>query len=63
MMELVYKHNSKVRSQIDIWQNGVKLLEHLDFSATGGTDVSFSHPAPSGSSIEYILNITVLAII
>tara|TARA_Y100000385_G_scaffold69945_1_gene70163 strand:- start:4910 stop:5593 length:684 start_codon:yes stop_codon:yes gene_type:complete len=42
--------------QIDIWQNGVKLLEHLDFSATGGTDVSFSHPAPSGSSIEYILN-------
>jgi hypothetical protein len=42
--------------QIDIWQNGVKLLEHLDFSATGGTDVTFTHPAPSGSSIEYILN-------
>lgn len=42
--------------QIDIWQNGVKLLEHLDFSATGGTDVTFAHPAPSGSSIEYILN-------
>ena len=42
--------------RLDIFQNGVKLLENSDFTASDGTSVSLSKAAPSGSSLEYLVN-------
>lgn len=42
--------------RLDIFQNGVKLLENSDFTASDGMSVSLSKAVPSGSSLEYLVN-------
>ena len=42
--------------KLDIFQNGVKLLENVDFTASNGTSVNLSKVVPSGSSLEYLVN-------
>lgn len=42
--------------KLDLFQNGVKLLENADFTATDGISVNLTRPAPSGSSLEYLVN-------
>ena len=45
-------------NQIDIFQNGIKLHDGIDFTATNGSSVTLTNYAPSGSIIEYIINMT-----
>jgi hypothetical protein len=47
-----------VIGRLDLFQNGVKLLENSDFTASDGTSVNLSKVAPSGSSLEYLVNYT-----
>jgi len=42
--------------RLDIFQNGVKLSENSDFTASDGTSVNLSKAVPSGSSLEYLVN-------
>jgi hypothetical protein len=39
---------------LDLFQNGVKLLAGSDFTATNGTSVTLSNSVPSGTVLEYI---------
>ena len=43
-----------VVGSLSLYQNGVKLLEEIDYTATNGTTVTLTTPATSGSYIEYI---------
>jgi hypothetical protein len=38
----------------DLFLNGVKLVNDLDFTATNGNNISTAYPIPSGSVLEYI---------
>lgn len=42
--------------RVDLFQNGVKLLENSDFTANDGVSVNLTKPVPSGSSLEYLVN-------
>lgn len=42
--------------RLDLFQNGVKLLENLDFIASDGVSVNLVKTVPSGSSLEYLIN-------
>lgn len=44
--------------QIDIFQNGIKLHDGTDFTATNGSGVTLTNYAPNGSLIEYIISMT-----
>jgi hypothetical protein len=39
---------------LDIFQDGVKLVSTLDFSATDGSNVTLSNSVPSGTVLEYL---------
>lgn len=39
---------------LDLFQNGVKLLNNSDFTATNGTSVTLTNSVPSGTVLEYI---------
>jgi len=39
---------------LDLFQNGVKLLNNSDFIATNGTSVTLTNSVPSGTVLEYI---------
>lgn len=39
---------------IDIFINGVKIINGVDYTANNGYAISFSNPIPSGNTIEYI---------
>jgi hypothetical protein len=38
---------------LDLFQDGVKLVSNLDFSATDGSNVTLSNSVPSGTVLEY----------
>lgn len=42
--------------RLDLFQNGVKLLENSDFTASDGVSVTLSKIVPSGSALEYLVN-------
>lgn len=44
--------------QIDIFQNGVKLHDGTDFTATNGSGIALTNYAPNGSIIEYIISMS-----
>lgn len=46
--------NGYTIGSLSIYQNGVKLLNGIDYTATDGTNIVLTHPATSGSYIEYI---------
>jgi len=50
--------DSYILSRIDIFQNGVKLYDAEDFVATNGTSFTLNNTIPSGSSIEYIIDLS-----
>lgn len=39
---------------LDLFQDGVKLVSSLDFSATDGSNVTLSNSVPSGTVLEYL---------
>lgn len=39
---------------IDVFLNGVKLVETTDFTATDGTTVTLTEPAISGDTVEFV---------
>jgi hypothetical protein len=39
---------------LDLFQDGIKLVSDLDFSATDGSNVSLSNSVPSGTVLEYL---------
>lgn len=39
---------------LDLFQDGVKLVSDLDFSATDGSNVTLSNSVPSGTVLEYL---------
>lgn len=39
---------------LDLFQDGVKLVSDLDFSATDGSNVTLSNSVPSGTILEYL---------
>jgi hypothetical protein len=39
---------------LDLFQDGIKLVSDLDFSATDGSSVSLSNSVPSGTVLEYL---------
>jgi hypothetical protein len=39
---------------LDLFQDGVKLVSSLDFSATDGSNVTLSNSVPSGTILEYL---------
>ena len=39
---------------LDLFQDGIKLVSDLDFSATDGSNVSLSNGVPSGTVLEYL---------
>jgi hypothetical protein len=39
---------------LDLFQDGVKLVSSLDFSATDGSNVTLSNSVPSGTVLEYV---------
>lgn len=39
---------------LDLFQDGVKLVSNLDFSATDGSNVTLSNSVPSGTVLEYL---------
>ena len=50
--------DSYILSRIDIFQNGVKLYDGEDFVATNGTSFTLNNTIPSGSLIEYIIDLS-----
>lgn len=39
---------------LDLFQDGIKLVSDLDFSATDGSNVTLSNSVPSGTTLEYL---------